>query len=64
MPNNKSTKEAEHDQIRKAIDESGLSRLSLSQGRTGVSEATLSKFYLGQRGLRGSLAMRWPIVSN
>lgn len=38
------------DQLRKAIDECGLTRYRISQ-ETGISEATLSKFYLGQRGL-------------
>lgn len=38
------------DQIRNAIDQSGLTRYRISQ-ETGISEATLSKFYLGQRGL-------------
>lgn len=38
------------DQLRKAIDDSGLTRYRIAQ-ETGISEATLSKFYLGQRGL-------------
>jgi len=38
------------DQLRKAIDDSGLTRYRISK-ETGISEATLSKFYLGQRGL-------------
>ena len=38
------------DQLRQAIDESGLTRYRISK-ETGISEATLSKFYLGQRGL-------------
>ena len=38
------------DQLRQAIDESGLTRYRISQ-ESGISEATLSKFYLGQRGL-------------
>jgi transcriptional regulator with XRE-family HTH domain len=38
------------DQLRQAIDDSGLTRYRIAQ-ETGVSEATLSKFYLGQRGL-------------
>jgi len=38
------------DQLRKAIDDSGLTRYRIAQ-ETGVSEATLSKFYLGKRGL-------------
>ena len=38
------------DQLRKAIDDSGLTRYRIAQ-ETGISQATLSKFYLGQRGL-------------
>ncbi|MCA8998861.1 MAG: helix-turn-helix transcriptional regulator [Planctomycetaceae bacterium] len=38
------------DQLRQAIDESGMTRYRISQ-ETGISESTLSKFYLGQRGL-------------
>ncbi len=38
------------DQLRQAIDESGLTRYRIAK-ETGVSEPTLSKFYLGQRGL-------------
>lgn len=38
------------DQLRQAIDDSGMSRYRISQ-ETGISESTLSKFYLGQRGL-------------
>jgi len=38
------------DQIRQAIDDCGLSRYRISK-ETGISEPTLSKFYLGQRGL-------------
>jgi cyanate lyase len=38
------------EQLRKSIDDSGLTRYRISK-ETGVSEATLSKFYLGQRGL-------------
>ena len=37
-------------QLRRAIDDSGMTRYRIAQ-ETGVSEATLSKFYLGQRGL-------------
>lgn len=37
-------------QLRQAIDQSGRSRYSIAQ-ETGISEATLSKLYLGQRGL-------------
>jgi transcriptional regulator with XRE-family HTH domain len=38
------------DQLRQAIDDSGLTRYRIAK-ETGISEATLSKFYLGQRGL-------------
>ena len=38
------------DQLRQAIDESGLTRYRISK-ETGISEPSLSKFYLGQRGL-------------
>jgi transcriptional regulator with XRE-family HTH domain len=38
------------DQLRQAIDDSGMTRYRIAQ-ETGISEATLSKFYLGQRGL-------------
>jgi cyanate lyase len=38
------------DQLRQAIDDSGLTRYRIAK-ETGLSEATLSKFYLGQRGL-------------
>jgi transcriptional regulator with XRE-family HTH domain len=38
------------EQLRRVIEESGLTRYRIAQ-ETGVSEATLSKFYLGQRGL-------------
>lgn len=38
------------DQLREAIDDSGMTRYRIAQ-ETGISEATLSKFYLGQRGL-------------
>ena len=37
-------------QLRHVIDESGLTRYRISK-ETGISEATLSKFYLGRRGL-------------
>ncbi len=37
-------------QLRRAIDDSGMTRYRIAQ-ETGISEATLSKFYLGQRGL-------------
>jgi len=36
--------------LRRAIDDSGMTRYRIDQ-ETGISEATLSKFYLGQRGL-------------
>lgn len=38
------------DQLRQAIEESGLTRYRIAQ-ETGISESTLSKFHLGQRGL-------------
>ena len=38
------------DQLRQAIDDSGLTRYRIAK-ETGIGEATLSKFYLGQRGL-------------
>ena len=38
------------DQLRQAIDDSGMTRYRIAQ-ETAISEATLSKFYLGQRGL-------------
>lgn len=38
------------DQLRQAIDDSGITRYRIAQ-ETGISESTLSKFYLGQRGL-------------
>lgn len=37
-------------QLRAAIDQSGLTRYRISK-ETGISEPSLSKFYLGQRGL-------------
>ena len=48
MPKNRSDKLT--DQLRNAIDASGMTRYRISK-ETGSSEATLSKFYLGQRGL-------------
>jgi hypothetical protein len=38
------------DQLRTAMDDSGLTRYRIAQ-ETGINEAALSKFYLGQRGL-------------
>jgi hypothetical protein len=38
------------DQVRQAIDDSGLSRYRISQ-ETGISEGTLCQFYTGKRGL-------------
>ena len=38
------------DQLRKAIDNSGLTRYRIAK-LTGVSEAALSQFYNGHRGL-------------
>jgi transcriptional regulator with XRE-family HTH domain len=38
------------DQIRRAIDDSGLTRYQISK-ETGLDESALAKFYNGQRGL-------------
>ena len=38
------------DQLRQAIDDSGLTRYRIAK-ETGVSESTLAQFYNGQRGL-------------
>jgi transcriptional regulator with XRE-family HTH domain len=38
------------DQLRRAIDDSGLSRYSIAQ-ETGISQTALSLFYCGHRGL-------------
>jgi hypothetical protein len=38
------------DQIRQAIDDSGLTRYRISE-ETGISETALSLFYTGKRGL-------------
>lgn len=38
------------DQLRQAIDASGLSRYQIAQ-ETGISQAALSQFYNGHRGL-------------
>jgi hypothetical protein len=38
------------DQLRQAIDDSGLTRYRISM-ETGIDQAVLSKFCLGQRGL-------------
>lgn len=38
------------DQLRQAIDDSGLTRYRIAQ-ETGVSETTLAQFYNGHRGL-------------
>ena len=38
------------DQLRRAIDDSGLTRYRIAQ-ETGISETALSLFYNGQRGL-------------
>lgn len=38
------------DQIRRAIDESGMTRYRISQ-LTGINESGLAKFYNGHRGL-------------
>ncbi len=43
------------DQIRQAIDDSGLTRYRIAKD-TGIDESALAKFYNGQRGLStGSL---------
>ena len=38
------------DQLRQAIDDSGLTRYRIA-AETGIDQSALSKFYLGQRGL-------------
>lgn len=38
------------DQIRQAIDDSGITRYRIAQD-TGIDESTLAKFYNGTRGL-------------
>jgi transcriptional regulator with XRE-family HTH domain len=38
------------DQLRQAIDDSGLTRYHIAK-ETGISECTLSQFYNGHRGL-------------
>ena len=38
------------DQLRKAIDDSGLTRYRIAK-ETGINEAALGKFYHGERGL-------------
>lgn len=38
------------DQLRHAIDESGLTRYAIAQ-ETGIDESSLAKFYAGRRGL-------------
>jgi hypothetical protein len=38
------------DQVRQAIDDSGLTRYRISQD-TGIDESSLAKFYNGKRGL-------------
>ena len=38
------------DQLRQAIDDSGLTRYQISQA-TGIDESALAKFYNGHRGL-------------
>lgn len=38
------------DQMRQAIDDSGLTRYRISQD-TGIDESSLAKFYNGKRGL-------------
>lgn len=38
------------DQLRKAIDESGMTRYAISKA-TGIDQAVLSKFMAGERGM-------------
>ena len=38
------------DQVRQAIDDSGLTRYRIAQ-ETGINESNLAKFYYGYRGL-------------
>jgi transcriptional regulator with XRE-family HTH domain len=38
------------DQLRRAIDDSGLTRYRIAKG-TGIDESALAKFYNGHRGL-------------
>lgn len=38
------------DQLRRIIDDCGLSRYEISK-RTGIDQSTLAKFYSGQQGL-------------
>ena len=38
------------DQVRRAIDDTGLTRYRIAQD-TGIDESTLAKFYHGHRGL-------------
>ena len=38
------------DQLRQAIDDSGLTRYRIAKG-TGIDESALAKFYNGRRGL-------------
>lgn len=42
------------EQIRQAIDESGLTRYEIAR-QSGVDESALSKFYRGERGLSPKL---------
>jgi DNA-binding Xre family transcriptional regulator len=41
------------DQVRKAMDDSGVSRYKISQ-ETGIDESALAKFYNGHRGITTS----------
>ena len=50
MAKKRTTSKKLTDQLRQAIDDCGMTRYRISR-ETGISEATLSKFYLGQRGL-------------
>lgn len=49
MAKRRSTKKLT-DQVRQAIDDSGLTRYRISQD-TGIDESALAKFYNGHRGL-------------
>ena len=44
------SKKSMTDQIRQAIDDSGLTRYQIAQA-TGIDESALAKFYNGHRGL-------------
>lgn len=50
MPKNTTTRKSFSDELRSAIDESGLTRYAIGQA-TGLDKASLSKFMSGERGL-------------